>query len=224
LQGKLVQLTKAQNKRFLNVFREDKEVEAISSEINVLVRQCEQKVLQVKTCGMEAGSTPKDREFRQNVQRNLAQQLQQISQQYKQSQKDYLSEMRKRQRGETWDDGPGKTSASVDTGFSATMRLELDTMEETAGQRSEEICQIASSINDLHTIFKELAVLVIDQGTVLDRIDYNIEQVVHQSEEANVQLRKAEQSAQSNRALKCMLALVVANVILIVILILKMRY
>lgn len=39
-------------------------------------------------------------------------------------------------------------------------------------------------------MFKELAVLVIDQGTMLDRIDYNIEQVVHQSKEANVQLAK----------------------------------
>lgn len=35
------------------------------------------------------------------------------------------------------------------------------------------------SIEDLSTIFKELAVLVIDQGTILDRIDYNMEQVRH---------------------------------------------
>lgn len=33
------------------------------------------------------------------------------------------------------------------------------------------------SIEDLSTIFKELAVLVIDQGTILDRIDFNMEQV-----------------------------------------------
>lgn len=35
------------------------------------------------------------------------------------------------------------------------------------------------SIEDLSTIFKELAVLVIDQGTILDRIDFNMEQVRH---------------------------------------------
>lgn len=60
-----------------------------------------------------------------------------------------------------------------------------------ANFRNEEINKIASSITQLHTIFKELAVLVIDQGSILDRIDYNIEQVVHQSSEANKQLRKA---------------------------------
>ena len=36
--------------------------------------------------------------------------------------------------------------------------------------------QVAESVNDLADIFKEIQVLVIDQGTVLDRIDYNIEQ------------------------------------------------
>ena len=42
--------------------------------------------------------------------------------------------------------------------------------------------------------------LVIDQGTMLDRIDYNVEQVVHQSREANVQLQKAEKAQKSSRA------------------------
>jgi hypothetical protein len=46
------------------------------------------------------------------------------------------------------------------------------------GCRDKEIQQIARSIEELSQIFKELAILVIDQGTILDRIDYNMEQVV----------------------------------------------
>lgn len=45
-------------------------------------------------------------------------------------------------------------------------------------ERDEEIRKIAESIQELSTIFKELAVLVIDQGTILDRIDFNMEQVL----------------------------------------------
>merc|ERR1712107_589139 len=88
--------------------------------------------------------------------------------------------------------GASSGRGPIDTGFNEAQLLELDGMETNAAQRSQEICQIAASINDLHTIFKELAVLVIDQGSIPDRIDYNIEQVVVQSKEANVQLQKAE--------------------------------
>ena len=42
-------------------------------------------------------------------------------------------------------------------------------------QRNQDIMEIAKSIEDLAIVFKELAVLVIDQGTILDRIDYNME-------------------------------------------------
>jgi len=41
--------------------------------------------------------------------------------------------------------------------------------------RSKEIEQLTKSINDLAVLFKDLSVLVVEQGTVLDRIDYNIE-------------------------------------------------
>jgi len=47
----------------------------------------------------------------------------------------------------------------------------------SAPRRDHEINAIVQSIEELSQIFKELAVLVIDQGTILDRIDYNMEQV-----------------------------------------------
>ena len=73
----------------------------------------------------------------------------------------------------------------------------LDSSEELVAERDEDIRKIgtllraratrscvnlicgraAQSIEELSEIFKELAVLVIDQGTILDRIDFNMEQV-----------------------------------------------
>jgi len=230
IKEQLVQLTKAQQKRLLNVFSDDaqpdKDVEAISGHIGKLVRHCEGCIHQVKTRGAQQGVSDTDAAFRENVQRNLATQLQKLSQNFRQDQKNYLDDIRKRQKGAVWDDGPSgsKGGGGADAGFTEGQLLELDSMEVNASQRSEEICQIASSISELHTIFKELAVLVIDQGSILDRIDYNIEQVVTQSKEANKQLQKAEKSQKSNRATKCMLALVLANAILILILIFKARH
>jgi len=230
IQEKLVQLTKLQQRRLLNVFNDDgapdKEVEAVSNQITALVRRCEKQIHQVKTRGAGTESASRDPEFRQNVQRSLATKLQKLSQQFRQTQKDYLNEIRKRQKDAGWDD-PSNSHANgstQDSGFNNEQLLELESMEMNASQRSEEICRIASSISELHTIFKELAVLVIDQGSILDRIDYNIEQVVHKSTEANVQLHKAEASQKSNRAMKCILLLVAINSFLILILIWKARH
>ena len=47
--------------------------------------------------------------------------------------------------------------------------------EQMSEERSKAIEQVAESVNELAGIFKEIQVLVIDQGTILDRIDFNIE-------------------------------------------------
>lgn len=49
--------------------------------------------------------------------------------------------------------------------------------------RDHELTEIANSIASLAELFKDLSVLVIDQGTLLDSVEYNIEQTsVHVTE------------------------------------------
>ncbi|KAJ8676521.1 hypothetical protein QAD02_012308 [Eretmocerus hayati] len=57
--------------------------------------------------------------------------------------------------------------------------LQLDDAEQIvriAMEREQEVQTIVQNISELNSVFKELAVMVQNQGTVLDRIDYNIEQ------------------------------------------------
>lgn len=68
-----------------------------------------------------------------------------------------------------------------DLGFTDEQMHELATAEEDVDERMREIQRIAKSVEDLAVLFKELATLVVDQGTILDRIDYNMEQVRRKS-------------------------------------------
>lgn len=88
-------------------------------------------------------------------------------------------------------------------------------------ERDAEIVHIAKSIEELAAIFKELAVLVIDQGTILDRIDYNMESAVDSAKEGVKQLEKAEEHQKNSMSVKCIIALVVLIIIMVGVLIWK---
>jgi len=68
-----------------------------------------------------------------------------------------------------------------------TVTLEEEELTSTR-LRSNEIKTLVSTINDLAVLFKELSILVVEQGTVLDRIDYNIECAHKDTKQAVVHL------------------------------------
>lgn len=53
-----------------------------------------------------------------------------------------------------------------------------------------EINKLVETINELTGIFKQMAELVYEQGTILDRIDFNIEETLENTKKANIQLEK----------------------------------
>lgn len=60
--------------------------------------------------------------------------------------------------------------------------------------------------------------MVIEQGSIIDRIDYNIEETFTHVEKGNEHLRGAEEKASSPIAERCMLSLLAIIVVLAIIL------
>merc|ERR1712173_52379 len=109
----------------------------------------------------------------------------------------------------------------VSRGFSKEQMAMSEERAQDADKRETEILNIAKSVNNLAQLFNELNVLVVEQGTVLDRIDYNIEQTVGQLQSANKEIRKAEDYQKRARSTLCIIVLVVLILICACILIFK---
>lgn len=92
--------------------------------------------------------------------------------------------------------------------------------ERLINERETEINHVVKSISDLNELFKDLATMVSDQGTVLDRIDYNIERVSHSVEGGLTQLEKAAKYQKSNRKMKAILILIIVFLVMFFLLVL----
>jgi hypothetical protein len=69
-------------------------------------------------------------------------------------------------------------------------------------QREREINDIAKGIIELSDIFRELQTMVIDQGTMLDRIDYNVERMHTDVQSAQKELNVVRRSLGIRRAME----------------------
>ncbi|KAI6177661.1 hypothetical protein M3Y97_00932400 [Aphelenchoides bicaudatus] len=82
--------------------------------------------------------------------------------------------------------------------------------EQMINEREREVIKISKSILELNTLFKDLASLVVDQGSILDRIDYNVENSVLQIKKAHKHVQQAY-SAQKTRKMQCIIILAVMD-------------
>ena len=53
--------------------------------------------------------------------------------------------------------------------------LMSDNSNQVLKRRDTELSRLLNSVNDLSSIFKDMQNLVMEQGSILDRIDYNID-------------------------------------------------
>jgi syntaxin 16 len=60
-------------------------------------------------------------------------------------------------------------------------------------ERSKEITQIASSISELADLFRDLGNMIVEQGTVLDSVEYNVQQTAKDLSGAVEELTVARQ-------------------------------
>mmetsp|Transcript_19999 Transcript_19999/g.24232 ORF Transcript_19999/g.24232 Transcript_19999/m.24232 type:complete len:322 (-) Transcript_19999:236-1201(-) len=206
----------------------DQEIEGKTREATRLFRSCESSLKRIALTGNDLSDS--ERTIRANIQRGMALRIQRLNQDFRRSQGEYLSRLKRQKEGAndaTFDFLSGG-QAAVDYavqddsgGFNEQQIQAVADIEALVVERDEEIRKIAESIQELSTIFKELAVLVIDQGTILDRIDFNMEQVAEHTRKGVIEIEKAEQYQKAARPRICIALLLFLNALMLIFLVLK---
>nr|XP_013808187.1 PREDICTED: syntaxin-16 isoform X2 [Apteryx mantelli mantelli] len=174
---------------------EEHAIEITTQEITQLFHRC-QRAVQVLQSRSRSCTEQEERVLR-NVVSSLAQSLQDLSTNFRHAQSDYLKRMKNREERSKhffdtsvplMDDGEDNTL--YDRGFTDDQLALVEQNTLMVEEREREIRQIVQSISDLNEIFRDLGAMIVEQGTVLDRIDYNVEQSCIKTEEGLKQLHK----------------------------------
>lgn len=100
-------------------------------------------------------------------------------------------------------------SQSLSLSQSQTQTLIADSYDQDViNSRTHSLNEIANSIANLAELFKDLSTLIIDQGTLLDSVEYNIEQTAVHVGEAVVVLEEAKGYQGRTGRRRCILLLV----------------
>ncbi|PIL34155.1 transporter [Ganoderma sinense ZZ0214-1] len=248
IQTKIAALDKLHAKHVLPGFSdrtaEERDIEASTTDITKDFRQCStliQRIGSVPTHTFppsQAGGSSHHHELAaKNVQRGLAAKVQELSATFRKKQRVYMEKLQGHAiKNQDLLAAAGAVSLKGSAGMSALAEdmeaaaqsnegavLRLAALDDGLQTRDRELTEIAKSIAQLAELFKDLSALVIDQGTLLDSVEYNIEQTAVQMEDAVRELDTATRYQKNTGRRQCIFLLLLIIFGLIVVLIFKPR-
>ena len=192
-------LKEEQQKRIVPNFNETESklitqnINMISTKMTQQLKKCKQLAKQLKTLLAESDL---DENVKINMYQNLLNRLAETSRALQ------INEEMQLQKYQEFNGGEDSffninNFDSIETtqtqNFKSTDTKKVDISKE----RNKEIDQIVKTVNDLKEIFQEVAEMVISQGTILDRIDYNIYQGRHNIRRGNREMEETHERLKS---------------------------
>ncbi|EGD96455.1 SNARE complex subunit Tlg2 [Trichophyton tonsurans CBS 112818] len=227
-----------------DVRREEEDIiEQLTQDITRGFHDCQRSIQRIEIMAREAreqGSVNKGEDtMARNLQISLASRVQEASAGFRKKQSTYLKKLRgidgmvsplERSSSPVQNQytDPSLIESDADKSYSqstlqqtAQQQLQLGSNDAAIAQREREINDIAKGIIELSDIFRELQTMIIDQGTMLDRIDFNVERMTLDVKGADKELKVATNYQRRTTKRKIILLLVLLVVAMFIILLVK---
>ncbi|KAL1305837.1 hypothetical protein AAFC00_003996 [Neodothiora populina] len=229
--------------------REEREIDAMTSEITRGFQTCQKAIKRidrmVRDAKQNGGIASGEETMANNLKISLATRVGDVSALFRKKQTAYMKKLRQLGGMNTPLDGtstpipqnpytdPSLMDSEMDRTSAQSTLLQQKQLakqrstglhDTTIAQREREIEQIAQGIIDLSNIFQELQTMVIDQGTMLDRVDYNVERMATDVKEADKELKVATTYQKKTTKRKILLLLVLLVVGMFILLLVKPKH
>lgn len=215
--------------------KDEKQIENLTLQVTSDLHSC-QSLIKGLDSQISKETSPAERKMGANMKISLATKVQGVSTQFRKMQSQYLKSLRNEAFPTTPLErvaSPAQFAGPNDPQLEDEMDVQLsqNTLQQssmlatsedaTIRQREQGITKIAQGILELADIFKDLQTMVIDQGTLLDRIDYNVETMYVNVKQADKELIQGAHYQKRTQKCKIILLLVLIIAALIIILIVK---
>ena len=200
-------------KRGNNFSEEERQIEILTEDIKRLFVRCKQFVERIE---LNDQATSQEDIIKKNTKTALVMELNDLSKGFREQQQDYLQKLKalkqRKQNVLTYKSDsnqeipPGDEDLTeeekeriealeqkqYDPGFTDDQIQQLIQNERENIRRDKELREILTSIVELNELFKEFSTLVVEQGSLLDRIDHNIEHTLESVKKGNKELESSE--------------------------------
>jgi syntaxin 16 len=184
------------------------------------VRQADENINQLTKIKLNSN----EEDVKENIKLNLATKLKEFSRDFKLNEEKYMKNYQELVGEKTSyevEDLDGSSKKSKSSSKNDFLQLSMDSSHKVFRQRDEEISTLLSSITELASVFKDLQTLVHHQGTILDRIDYNIDNAHQNVKSAHKELIKTEKIMKNSCYRNSMMIIIILIFILSVLIVLK---
>lgn len=222
-----------QNKNVLPGFDdsldEEQDIESLSEQVTMDFQKCHIRIKKIEALTKDSLSH-QEKLVGNNAVMSLASRLQSLSSKFRASQSSYIQRLRGRDEKANDFLISSGLDTYINSDFSNTPEITRQEMQQIFEQqeqgvedRVQSVNEIAKSIFEIAEIFRDLQTLTIDQGTLLDRIDFNIEKTSSAIKPAYEQLQIADKYQKKARSkyFYFIIILIAIIVLLLIILITK---